>query len=388
MNNLKEVENKKESNFYFECARCSYQTSIRNDMIRHLQKKKKCIISNNNNEDLDDVQLYNKSTIKIFKNNENINNKNIINNQNITNNQNNQNIKNIQNNQNNQNNQNIQNNENENKKICEYCDLKLSNNFCLKRHLEKCIKNPKNLSETLKTMDKKNLEETFKIVHNLNNNINNINENFENNKNIPINYENTSDIQNNYNIVNNNIIQQNTQNNLIINLNNDSINVSATDKILIPFFDKFDTSHINDELQMNLLFSNLYIETLREILKNSVNLNFIVKNEDKNGFIYKNEKENIVEIDNIIVYNNVWKKVRDYLLESFEKIKAKKLKIDDEIMTIAFNKINKKYNDFILEKDNNYTKNVIGTIDLISNENYEKTKEGFKNFCNYQIKDI
>ncbi len=344
MNEQKIDENKKEHLFYYECARCEYRTSIKNDMIRHLNKIKKCIITQN--YDLTESEIYNKSTIKLYKNG--IKETKINENNKIENNNNNSDKKEI-------------------KKNCEYCNSGFSNSYSLKRHVDKCKNNPKIIEESIKSLQK-NLNTTVDIGEK---------------KEI-----NTMGSINNYEIVNNNIIQQNTQNNLIINLNVESINTSSTDKILVPFFDKFDTSHINDEVRMNLLLSNLFIETLREILKNSVNLNFIVKKEDKKGLIYKNEEENIVAIDNIIVYNNVWKKVRDYLLESLDKIKYKNPKPDEQLIELLLNKINKKYNDFILGKDNNYIKNVIGTIDLVSNENYEQTKENFKVLCNYQIEDV
>ncbi len=129
---------------------------------------------------------------------------------------------------------------------------------------------------------------------------------------------------------------------------------------------------------MNLLFSHLYFDTLKEILKNKVNLNFLLDKNSESSLIYKDEQENFKKIDNIIIYNNVWKKVRNYLLESLDSIKKKYPKIDKQIYDITEYQIKKKYNDYIKDENKNYTENVIATIDIVFQENKDETEKIFK----------
>ena len=55
-------------NFYYLCKRCNHMTNQKIEMIRHLEKAKKCEIKDNNNE-LSDIELYKSSLDKhvIFK---------------------------------------------------------------------------------------------------------------------------------------------------------------------------------------------------------------------------------------------------------------------------------------------------------------------------------
>ncbi len=378
-------KSKKKQFFYYECVRCNYNSDSLYNMKKHQTTKKKCKNVNNNtfSEEIQNNMSLVKKIKDEFLNNNNNNNISITENQefeigaldpthlseslkelpnkddinnnlkNINKNNNDQN--NDQNNEkelngSDQNNNNIDSeNEKKNKK-CSYCNKILCNKQNLDKHMEICKKNP----NYYKNIQQQSLN-TINFLTN-----------------------------NQINLVNNNIVNNNSfsQNNLIININNDINDNKEIDKILIPFFDKFDTSHINDEVKMSLLFSHLYFDTLKEILKNKVNLNFLINTNSESSFIYKNKTENITKIDNIIIYNNVWKKVRDYLLESFENIKKKYPRIEKSIYELTEGQIKKKYNDFILDNNKEYTKNVIATINLASEENKDETEKIFKTFNN------
>ncbi len=239
---------------------------------------------------------------------------------------------------------NLPNKKKENNILCEYCQNSYYNKQGLERHQKVCKK--KNNSENNKINDEK------KIDNNNNNN--------------------TTLTQNNY--------YQNieTQNNLILNLPNQDIKEETLDQVLVPFFDKFDTSHINDEIKMGLLLSHLYYDTLKEILKNSVNLNFMLDMNQQNGLIYKNNSESLVPIDNIIICNNVWRKVRDYLLEALDFMKERYNKVDIQLYNHLHNQIKNKYNEFIKGNNKDYTDAVIGTINKVSHEKKEETEKIFK----------
>ncbi len=349
----KEEDNKK---YNYECKRCEYKTLYLSDMKKHLYRKKKCDVKKELgfiNEDEYDVL----SLIKI----ENNTNNNVI-------------IKKKENHQNNieeNKNQNNTNDENKNdieKKQsnpkCEFCEKNFFNKQALDRHLIICKKTPSYLNQQLLLLSNKN------------------NTNNENKESIK-----QTTIQNIQNNTINNIQNNNYVNNLVLNINNESININKLDDKIIPFFDKFDTSHINDEIQLNLLTSSLFIDTLQEILKNSVNLNFLINLESKTGKIYKNENENIITVDNIVIYNNIWKKVYEYLLELLDKIKIRIPKFDDDALLVIKNKINKKYVEFIKGHDKDYNDKVIGTINQVSSEYKPRVEKIFEHMTNKQIKN-
>ncbi len=353
-NNDNENKNNTENIFYYyyECARCLYKTNYISSMKKHISAKKKCI--NNNNISLTDETLNDMSLIKKINTNysfkdikNDLSNENNINNISLSKKE-----ESSENNISDQNNKkkNIENNEN---KKCNFCDKTFFSKQNLLKHNDICRKNPKYL-ENIKNQKEKEL--------------NNLVKNHSNN--------NSTNVINN-NIINQNIVIENQQNNLIINLSNES-EKKEIDKILIPFVDRFDTSHINDEIRMNLLFSHLYYDTLKEILKNKVNLNFLLDTSSNTSLVYKNDTENIVKIDNIIIYNNVWKKVRDYLLESLENIKIKYPKFDSDAYNHFENQIKKKYNEFIKNNNKDYTKCVIGTIHTLFEENRNEAENRFQ----------
>ncbi len=330
-NNDKNIKN----NYYYMCKRCSYKTNFICDIKKHLDRKTKCI-SKDENYNLTDEELYNISLKKEYSEN---------------------NIKKSEKTKKDKN----DNNKKENNNICEYCENSYYNKQGLERHLKICKK--KNINNNLN-------------IHN-NDNISNNNNN-ENSKNIT---HTTSLTQNNY-YHNTNI---ETQNNLILNLPNQNLKEETMEQILVPFFDKFDTSHINDDIKMGLLLSHLYYDTLKEIMKNSVNLNFLLDANQKSGLIYKNGEENLVPIDNIIIYNNVWRKVRDYLLEALESMKNKYPKTDDNLYNHLQNQIKNKYNEFIKDNNKDYTVAVKETINKIANERKEEIENRFKILSNYNL---
>ncbi len=323
MNNDNNIDNNiKNNNYYYNCKRCLYKTNFICDIKKHLDRKTKCI-AKDKNYNLSEEELYNLSIKKEFSI--------II-------------IK--------KENENIKKDKNDNKKeknnICEYCQNSYYNKQGLERHTKICKKNNKNNNEN----------------NNKNNKNNNTNQLLTQN-----NYYHNTNIE--------------TQNNLILNLQSQNLKEETMEQILVPFFDRFDTSHINDDIKMGLLLSHLYYDTLKEIMKNSVNLNFMLDMNEKSGLIYKNDDESLVPIDNLIIYNNVWRKVRDYLLEALESMKNKYPKTDDNLYNHLQNQIKNKYNEFIKDNNKDYTFAVKETINKIANERKEETENKFKLIPNY-----
>ncbi len=366
MNTDKKIKNY----FYYECARCLYRTDHRTSMNKHLKIKKICENKTNCNltGNLFESLCFKKKINKDFIENNNIENKSDKNNTLI----------NLNNNIN-------ENNTAENK--CMYCNKNNESFKNLQKHIIICNKNPEVIEKKIKNIEIQNIisEQYINILKNNKNQniidkkdtINNINEINNNLNNEKINITN--------NTINNNYIE-NQQNNLIINLSNENDN-NDIEKILIPFFDKFDTSHIKDDVRLNLLLSHLYYDTLKEILKNKVNLNFLLDKNSNQSFIYKNENENIVKIDNVIIYNNVWKKVRDYLLESLENIKKNCPKYDKNGLNYFENQIIQKYNEFIKDNNKSYSNGVIQTINTVFEEKRNETEKIFKLINNNMIEN-
>ncbi len=151
--------------------------------------------------------------------------------------------------------------------------------------------------------------------------------------------EGTNQELTNLTINNNSFNTTNIQNN-IQNINYITLNLDkqSIDKMLIPFYDKFDTSHISNETQLDLLLCTLYEETLKEILKNNSNLNFYINQSKENNSLIYVENQKIDKVNNEVIYTEIWKKVKDYLLESLNELK------------IIKNKYNKnKFNNMIIE---------------------------------------
>ncbi len=330
---------------FYQCKRCEFKTKLIGDMERHINRKYIC-------KTKDDYNLNNEQWKKdcLEKKYENIGNilNSINNNINNTNNL-------VNNIKDNLDINNKETNEIDNK--CLYCNKNFINVYLLSRHNKTC-KNKKIYEENIKNTD-----------NNLKNSVENIN-------NIQ-----TTNIQNNTNV------QNNIQNNIIINIPEKNFEQNSVNTILIPFFEKFDTSHINDNTQLILLFSNLFTTTLQEILKNDVNLNFSIDIKNKESYVYKNDDEKLVKIDNIIIYNNVWKKIRDYLLESLEKIQKENPTISAAPFDLAKKQINSRYNDLILDNEHDKVNTIKQGIKEVYNLNKEKTLQKFELIKNNLIEN-
>ncbi len=326
---MRDINNSK---YYYECLRCNYQTIYTSDIKRHILKKKKC--DNINNINLSENDILNNCLKKIYKitqcleNNENNikdeNNENNILAQCLENNENNILAKCLEKNKD----QNI---------LCEYCNNKYSTKHSLSRHIKICKNNPIYVKEHINDLINKNCV-NLKIT---------------------------------------NLQELEVKNSLIENNNNNNICNQNIQKEIIPFFEKFDTSHINNEIKMGLLLSHLYHDTLKEILKNPVNLNYMLDLNEKNGLIYKNKNECIISIDNLTICNHIWKKVYDFLIDILEDLRKKYDKIDIYLYNHLYNQIKNKYTEFIKGNNKEYNELVIITINKLSEEKKKETQKLF-----------
>ncbi len=318
-------------NYYYECYRCKHTTKQIGEMKKHLERKNIC----NKKDESCDVygkELYDLSIKKRYENEDEI--KKLF----EENHKKKDEIKEKE-----SNNENSENNSNKEYNIlCDYCKKNYSSRSNLNVHLRNC-----NVKKLVEIDDKKKEKTTITNNYNIQN------------------------IQNNQNILNN----QNIQNNIIINIGDKDMKKESVENLLLPFFENFDSSHIDDQKHIDLVLSNLYIETLGELLKNSVNLNYILYEDKETSLIFKNEDEKYVSIDNIKIYGNLILKIKKYLLEGIEKIKILKPHYHPDIINVAEHYIKKKYNDYIRDEDTTY-------IEKFKSELNRKSKE----FANEAIK--
>ncbi len=335
-------------NIYYECRRCKYSCNQLIDLKRHLKRKNKCLWKEGTTENLSEIEIYNESIQPKYKNLENICKKYF------------------------ENKEKQQNNEvdwKEFKLKCDYCYKKLANRSNLERHIATC--KTKNIIN--KISDKNNTNNTNNTNNINNTNMDNKNINTINNNNISNNIINNTTNNNIYNITNN--INQNITQNITINIDHNCVN-----KILIPFYEKFDTSHITDEIKFDLLLSSLYEDTLKEILKNELNLNFLIEDSiDNKSIIYHDNKLNRINKDEL--YEIVWEKIKNYLIESLEYIQKIKTKYDKDMLKFLEKKILIKHT-YLKNRDKNIQSEVKNIINRCSQENKDKILIGFEKIEN------
>jgi len=233
-----------------------------------------------------------------------------------------------------------------NKFICVNCNKNFCNNHTLKKHIENSCKNKQecniptdnlNISiEASEVVDSK--PDTIQIGDNINN-INNVN---------------NSSI--------------NSNNNINININ-----------ITKSFDEQWDTSTIDNNKKLSLLFANSkFTKTLENILENQVNLNVLIDNTSDNGIVFNNNKFIKMNVKEIV--KQTMDKLHKHLIEFHSDIfYSNNIDIDKECIDFKRNlkNINTKYTDFTKSKDtqhivNKYITDIFNkkkdnTIDFIEN---------------------
>ncbi len=98
-----------------------------------------------------------------------------------------------------------------------------------------------------------------------------------------------------------------------------------------------------------------------------MNLNFYISYKDNNGLVYKNDKYFIIEVNNIYIYEYLWKNIYDFFIETIEIFKLKYNNINHNILIFLKDTINIIYNKFNAKGDTNkrFTNNNIEYINKI-----------------------
>lgn len=319
---------------YYQCRRCLHITKQKCDMVKHLNKKKKCI-KRPIVYVIDDTKLYNDSLIKIYNNEEKADEGKADDEK----------INDMKNNymKNNDINEGKINNEEDKDEIIESTSEDSSEKYICK----KCNK----IFSRKYTLTRHNLK-NCKII----------NENDNNNEN------------NNTNILNNN--SYNTSNNTN-NIETQNI-INFNFNLMKSFNEQWDVSSMDNFLKLALMLSsNKYTNTLKSILENDNNLNVIFDKNNEYGLIYNKEDKKFtnMKINEIIELSmeKLNKHLEEFHNEISESLKNVNLNIDPEIIEIVKDKIDKKYTTY---KKNNEVKNGVNNIiSDIFNEKYDYTKE-------------
>jgi len=273
------------------CKKCLYETTHFNDLLRHINKKKKCIKMN-------DVCNYSDDQIIVLTLLPYVNKEHIVNEKEI------EYLKNST--KLNENLEELIENLNEidrNKtKKCKYCNEEHTKIIDLKKHIIlKCFYKEIDKTKT-KTID--------------------------------------STISNNIKIEGNSNVLNNYCNSQVGNITNIFFDLNSPK----PFDEDWDISKIDIKTKGGIIFNNLmYTSLLEEILKNEINLNVILDKQTESGLVYKNDIEKYIQM-----------RSKDIVTNTMTKLKKQLLEINNESKDIFLNDcidysrriINKKYIDY------------------------------------------
>lgn len=341
--------------FYFQCKRCNHITKQKVEMKRHLDRKFKCIKKISSYK-FDDIDLYNNSLIRHFKNNENEIEEELKN------------------------------------ALKDALKDELNEEFKIKEEPEQFEKIP------FENNDLKEFKEykEFKKYKELKKNIESINKNDDNSSiasDISDEYSEYSfSTQNqdglkfictkcnkffknksnlNRHINKNRCISNITNiNGATLNQQNNIININL--KIMRPFDDDWDTSQIDSTLKNLLLLSNMkYTKTLEHILSNESNLNVIIEDDLNNGIVYKNDTEKFKQMTITDIVDKSMDKLHKHLQNFHNEINEHNdFNINKEYLEEEKDIIQQKYDEY---KSNKYVKSKVQ--EFITNIYNSKKKE-------------
>lgn len=366
---------------YYECKRCGHITKQKIEMIRHLNRKKKCLRvinsynyneneiekaslikhsykQNNNNSQF--IDLFNIDSNNISKQNQlilhhpNSENNNITDNitHNITDNN-----DTVNNNTDNNHDNNIIDDHNndsdtisDNTSDCNDSNIIIIDNE-FKNKLNKNIKKEENIftcDVCLKIFNRKyNLTRHKKkcSIEKINTNYIKSSDNSENNIN------NTT---NNFNTINNNYNK-----NLFVNFN------------VEPFDNDWDVSRITKFTRHSILLSKImYSNLLDNILQNEKNLNVVIEKDTNTGIVYKNNVDKFITMNMQDIIDKSMDKLNKHLKDFYnESMKDDEFIIMDKIFQEQIVNIENKYNEF---KNNDEIKK---KVEEFITQIYDKKKE-------------
>ena len=256
---------------------------------------------------------------------------------------------------------------------CEVCMKKYSCIKSLHRHNKTCTNNEYVFNENTTEDNKINNPSNI----NIENNIENI-ENFINIENL-----NLFSIENKNNEINMKEIKEKLSE-INPNISMDNINVKNIN--LVGFDEKWNLSHIEDNLKFLFMFSEYkYTDLLKGILQNLINLNVVLDKYSEKGFVYLNETKKFESREQSEIIEDTLHKLQEQLYEIYEQIREnKKIFFDRKILNKVVCDIKHKHNDYFKLDKNGRKKISKHFIDVFNNkykeslENYNNQKNNFR----------
>ena len=197
-----------------------------------------------------------------------------------------------------------------------------------------------------------------------------------------INNSNEEKVGNNINNFNNisnitNEINNSQINNISINLFTES---NYSKDFIIPFNKEWDLSNIDQKKKLLLFLSdNKYSKTMEEILKNDKNKNVLFSDSKSSGVIFQDDK--FIDMDSEEIIIKTMYKLYNHLTNFYDEIK--KDNDFDSDLNKHKNKLDEKYQEFSINKDD-ITKEVVKNILIdIFQHHKDKIIEQFIEFNKY-----
>lgn len=271
---------------YYECKRCNHKFKFKNDIRRHIDRSVKCTRTVESYK-FTDEELYNMSLI--------INKSNDI------------------------------------KYSCANCNKVFGRKDNLNRHLLKCNNkcdenNPNPYNQTTIKSDKNIASDNNNIKESHNTHTseshNNTNTSESHNTTSTQSHNNETD-NSNKNIGDDNISGENNtiaheHSNII---NGDQNSITINNYMVLPFDDKWSTTHIDKYFKVFLLNTyRKYTNFIEKVLDNDDNLNVIIDENSDKSLVYKNNIEKYVTMKNKEILEKTMEKANKQLSDIFDEV--------------------------------------------------------------------
>lgn len=158
-----------------------------------------------------------------------------------------------------------------------------------------------------------------------------------------------------------------------LNINNDSSNDFKfhNTQTIVPFNEKWITSHINNSTKTLLFLSkSKFSKIFENILENNINKNIFLDKNPEYIYVYKNLNEKFKKYKTNDIVEDIMKKLYNHLLDFYDDVKKNNFfEIDNDILKDSLKNIK---NKFVIFKKNNEIKKNVSTLFISIIQKYTK----------------